>query len=165
MGQIKRIVGIPELAEEVLQEVMLKIWNHIDTFDENKSQFFTWANRIARNAAIDKRRLKSFENRKKTDSLDSTVYNVKASGANIAAIDVKKIMTGLDEKYKVVLDHIYLMGYSHQEAADKLDLPLGTVKTRLRMALAQLREQLKNEKKIFLGMLFLIILLISILWI
>jgi DNA-directed RNA polymerase specialized sigma24 family protein len=66
----------------------------------------------------------------------------------------------LDEKYKEVLDLIYLKGYSHVEAAQLLTLPVGTVKTRLRFGVNALRKKLKNEKGFFEGLLMLLLLIL-----
>lgn len=158
-GVIERILNNPGLSEEVLSQTMLKAWNKIDSFDIQKSTLFTWLMAIARNSAIDKRRLKSFENNHKTDSISSPVYNIVATEAD-SNIDTLKILGLLDEKYKVVLNKVYLEGYSQSEAAELLDIPLGTVKTRVRTAIQILREELKDEKSLFFSIILLLILLI-----
>ena len=157
MGIIIRILSSPKLGEEVLQQTLLKVWDKIETYDENKSTLFTWMSQIARNSAIDQRRLKRFEHGKITDSLDLAVHNKKESNTDTAKIDVEKLLKGLEEKYRTVLDCVYLQGYSHSEASEKLNLPIGTVKTRLRKAILQLREELKVEKGLFIGMSWLMI--------
>jgi len=125
-------------------------------YDVNKSTLFTWMSRIARNSAIDAKRLKKYENIQKTDSLDLSIHNRKSEYQPTEAIDVSTLMSKLDAKHKVVLDHIYLQGYSHSEAAEKLDLPIGTVKTRLRNGLKELRKVIGDEKSLFLSLIFLI---------
>ena len=160
-GVIERILNNTGLSEEVLSQTMLKAWNKIDSFDINKSNLFTWLMAIARNTAIDKRRLKSFENVQKTESLSSPVYNIVASEA-ISNMDAETIIGLLDDKYKVVLDKIYLEGYTQSEAAELLDIPLGTVKTRVRAAIQILREELIDEMSFFYGIILLIILLVII---
>ncbi len=164
MGIIIRILSKPKLGEEVLQQTLLKVWDKIETYDESKSTLFTWMSQIARNSAIDQRRLKRFEHSKITDSLDLNVHNTKESNTDTAKIDVEKLLKGLDEKYRTVLDCIYLQGYSHSEASEELNLPIGTVKTRLRKALIKLREELKVEKGLFIGLSWLI-LVMPYLWI
>ena len=139
MGIIFRIVKNNELAEEILQHTMLKVWNKIDLYDQSKSNFFTWIAAIARNTALDKRRLKTFENREKTDSLDATVLIPETHANPNQKIDVEKITSVLDEKYKIVIDKLYLEGYSQGDLAKELDIPLGTIKTRVRMAMNILR--------------------------
>lgn len=158
-GVIHRILNNPSLSEEVLSQTMLKAWNKIDTYDVEKSTLFTWLMTIARNSALDKRRLKSFDNAQKTDSLASPVYNVVPTEAT-SNIDVEKILGLLDNKYKEVLNKIYMEGYSQSEAAELLDIPLGTIKTRVRTAIQILREELKDEKSLFFGIIILIIVIL-----
>ncbi len=163
MGIIVRIVNSEQLGEEVLQETFLKVWTKIETYDSSKSTFFTWMARIARNTAIDLIRLKKIEHQRNTLSFDAAIHDSKVSD-NYSKLDVEKLTANLDEKYKIVLDYVYLMGYSHVEAAAKLGLPLGTVKSRLRKAILILREELKEEKTIFIGGLILVLLFIQLLW-
>lgn len=160
MGIIVRILGNKEVAEEILQKTMLKVWNGINTFDPNKSSLYTWMATIARNSAIDKRRLKSFQHQEKTDSIDSLVYQPQGGETSTAGIDVSKLTAKLEPKYKDVLDYVYLMGYTQQETSEKLGIPLGTVKTRLRLAIKSLGEELKNEKGLFLGLLITLLILL-----
>lgn len=157
-GVIERILNNSGLSEEVLSQTMLKAWNKIDSFDVQKSSLFTWLMAIARNSAIDKRRLKSFEFSQKTDSITSPVYNVAAVKSSTNT-DAMRILGLLDDKYKQVLNKIYLEGYSQSEAAELLEIPLGTVKTRVRNAIQILREELKDEKSLFFGIILLVIIL------
>ena len=163
LGQIVNVVGDHAVAEEVLQQTMLKIWNGISSYDESKAGLFAWMSRIARNTAIDKGRLKSFQRNKKTETVDLHVNSLKDREINTSGIDVDKLVKNLDDKYKVVLDYVYLLGYSQSEAAEALDIPLGTVKTRLRGAIKILRNELKDEKSLFFGLFVLIMLLALIL--
>ena len=159
-GLIWNILKSTPVSEEVLQQTFLKIWNNIDSYNSNKSSLFTWMSTIARNTAIDKKRLKSFERNEKTESLDINVHQVEATKIPTENIDVENLLKLMDPKYKSVLDHIYLQGYSHKEAAEVLEIPIGTVKTRLRMAISELREKLTKEKKLFFSFLLIIICLI-----
>ena len=72
---------------------------------------------------------------------------------------MKSLLDGMDEKYSVVLDYLYLQGYSQRELAEKIDLPLGTIKTRCKKAIDILREKLQNENNLLLGGFILIILI------
>ena len=161
-GIIIRILRSEELAEEVLQQTFLKIWDKIEQYDETKAQLFTWMSRIARNAAIDVKRLKRFENNEKTDSLDLTIHNKQNNNISTAGIDAQYLISRLDEKHKVVLDYIYLNGYTQSETAKHLQIPLGTVKTRVRKSILELREILKEEKNLFVGSFATIIILITL---
>lgn len=145
MGIIISIVKSPKLAEEVLQQTFLKIWKGIDSYDPSKAKLFTWMARIARNTAIDQVRLKISEYQSKTDVFQAKIHDQPIS-MNEAILDIEKLLSRLDEKYRVVLDLVYLKGYSHNEAAQLLNIPLGTVKTRLRAAISTLREIVQREK-------------------
>lgn len=144
-GIIHRILNKQEESEEVLQSVFLKIWNNIDSYNESKATLFTWMAQIARNAAIDMKRLKSYEMSSNTFSLDNPEYSgLSAESVNVQ--DIHNLLKNMPEKYKILLDKMFLQGYTQQEISDELDIPLGTVKTRLRDAIKSLRESLKNEK-------------------
>ena len=143
---------------------MLKVWDKIEQFDDTKSSLFTWISVIARNTAIDKVRLKSYQNRNKTEDIQPHVYDYGHSENNTSKIDVQRLTSNLDPKYKIVLDKMYLEGYSQSDIAKELDIPLGTVKTRLRKAISILRNELKDEKKLFLGMLIASLLILLTIW-
>ena len=159
LGLIYSMLGDRQAAEEVLHDTFLKVWDNIKSFDEKKANVFTWMMTIARNTAIDTARLKGFQRQKKTEELDPLVY-VKGDPSNVdEGMDVAKLTASLDPKYQEVLDLIYLQGYTHTEVADLTGLPLGTVKTRLRNALIQLREGLKGEKGLFMALVFVLLLI------
>jgi RNA polymerase sigma factor (sigma-70 family) len=141
MGVLRR----EEDSQEVLQIVFLKIWNNIESYNESKATLFTWMSQIARNTAIDRKRLKSFEMGSKTQSFD-TEHNHSLADDLKKDVDIKFLIKDLPEKYKVLISKMFLEGYTQQEIADELEMPLGTVKTRLRDAIKILRESLKNEK-------------------
>lgn len=150
-GLVYGILDDQQAAEDVLQRTMLKIWNNIQGFDPTKASFFTWMSVIARNTALDQKRLKTFQARAKTISTDEIVYKPTVSTPEGTSIDTASLLSRLEGNYRIVLEYAYLKGYTQQEISDTLDMPLGTVKTRLRAAIGLLREQLKNEKKYFLG--------------
>ncbi len=144
-GIIFRILQKQEESEEVLQSVFLKIWNNIESYNETKATLFTWMAQVARNAAIDKKRLKSYEMSSNTSSIDQTNHHLVSDFVE-HSIDMKSLFKNMPEKYKILLDKMFLEGYTQQEISDELEIPLGTVKTRLRDAIITLRETLKNEK-------------------
>lgn len=160
-GIIMRILISEKLAEEVLLKTFLKIWDKIDQYDVSKSTLFTWMSQIARNSAIDVKRLKSYQNLQKTDTFKTEAHNLESIKINTASIDTKKLLDELDNKHRVVIDAIYLKGYTQSQAAEALNIPLGTVKTRLRNGIFELRRILKDEKNLFLGASLLIILIIA----
>jgi RNA polymerase sigma-70 factor (ECF subfamily) len=150
-GIVNRILDDAQMAEDVLQKTMLKIWKSIEGFDAGKASFFTWMSVIARNTALDEKRLKGFQTRQKTISVDDIVYSPVQKNKAGDSLDVNSLLSRLDDNYRLVLEFAYLKGYTQQEIADTLDIPLGTVKTRLRAAIGFLREELKDEKEYFLG--------------
>lgn len=142
-GVIFRIVRDSTLAEDVLQEVFIKIWNKIYSYDSVKGSLFTWMLNIARHLAIDKTRSKEINKKRKTDSLQNYVYldnDLKASEQNIDGIGLESVIKELTEDQRILLDLVYYQGYTQSEAAEELKLPLGTVKTRLRNTILQLRK-------------------------
>lgn len=163
-GLITRIVKDKMIAEEVLQQTMLKAWNSIGFYDKNKGSLYTWLSTIGRNTAIDKVRLKNYQNQQKTDLFDPLVHDKGRQSESSSKLDVAELTKNLDDKYKLILDKIYLEGFSQSEVSKELDIPLGTVKTRLRQALLILRNELKDEKHLFLGFLFSLLLLLFLLW-
>jgi RNA polymerase sigma-70 factor (ECF subfamily) len=137
-------VNEEELANDVLQEVFVKIWKQIDTYDTGKGRLFTWMLNIARNASIDTVRSKGFQNSRQNREL--TEDNYAAAGISETKSDqigLRKIVHNLKEEYRVLVELSYFQGYTQDEIAKMMGIPLGTVKTRLRTALIQLREIIK----------------------
>jgi RNA polymerase sigma-70 factor (ECF subfamily) len=134
-----------EFANDVLQEVFVKIWRQIEQYDAEKGRLFTWMINIARNASIDTLRSKSYNTQKQNRELTENVYSA-AGTFNIEAdtIGLRKLITNLKEEQKVLVELAYFQGYTQEEISKLLNIPLGTVKTRLRSALIQLRALLKR---------------------
>jgi RNA polymerase sigma factor (sigma-70 family) len=143
---IAQLVGDTEIATDVLQEVFINIWRKIESYDPSKGRLFTWMLNIARNASIDTLRSRSYQNASKNQSLqDNTEWGGAGSLAsvNVDNIGLKKVIERLKREHRVLIDLAYFKGYTHEEIAQIEDIPLGTVKTRIRNALMQLREYLK----------------------
>ena len=156
-----RILNNNAFAEDAIQKSFLKIWNNIEQYDSGKSTLFTWMAKIVRNTSIDIRRLKSFQVEEKSETLNPKMHDSKKSYIDTNKIDTSSILSGLDEKYAFVIEHLYLKGYSQSELAEEFDIPLGTIKTRVKKGITILRSKLDKEKKFMLG-IFLITLLIII---
>lgn len=142
-GIIYRVVQHQELAEDILQETFVKIWHSFTSFDPEKGRLFTWMVNIARNLSIDKIRSKDFRNNSKNQDIENTVNSIdeqKNTAINPELLGVKDLVDRLKPDQKTILDLIYFRGYTHVEAADELGIPLGTVKTRLRMGIITLRK-------------------------
>ena len=137
-GVISRIIDDHDLANDVLQETFVKIWSKFDQYDEDKAQLFTWMYQIARFTAIDQLR-KSTNNR--TAEIQEAELDVSLnSKMNIDTIDVNSELGQLEEKYRSVVYALFFEGYSQREWSKESGLPLGTIKTRLRIGLRELRK-------------------------
>jgi len=142
-GVIYRIIQHEEIAEDLLQEVFVKIWNSASSYDASKGRLFTWMVNIARNLSIDKTRSKDFRNYSKTEDIENIVLSVDKSystSINPETFGLKDLVEKLKPEQKIILDLVYFRGFTHVEAAEELDIPLGTVKTRLRNAIITLRK-------------------------
>lgn len=130
----------------MLQDVFLRIWNRIDNYDASKGRLFTWMLNIARNLAIDKTRSKEISKDRKTDDIDNLVNRIdrkEQAEQNVEVIGLKEVLDKLPDEQKFVVEYLYLKGYTQSELAEEFNIPLGTVKTRLRLAMIELRSLLK----------------------
>ncbi len=140
---IVEIVKDTELAEDVFQQCMVSIWQKIEQYDSSKGRLFTWMLNICRNASIDTLRSKSFKQSQNQTSIEN-VYDgqVGTFSTKIDTIGLKKIIYSLPEDNRKALVMNYLEGYTHDEIAKMLQWPVGTVKTRIRNGLIQLRKKM-----------------------
>ena len=141
---ILQIVKSPEVAGDVLQEVFINIWRKIESYDPLRGRLFTWMLNIGRNASIDMLRSKGYANNQKNQEITDNVYGSdQVTQTNIDNIGLTKFLGKLKPEQRVLIELAYLKGYTHEEIAQIEDIPLGTVKTRIRNALLQLRAYLK----------------------
>lgn len=148
-GIINTILSdIPE-SEDVLQKTFMKIWDNFNTYDPEKGRLYTWMLNIARNLAIDATRSKHEKMKTKIRSTSDNVYafeNRLSGGENPNDLmGLKTIIEGLKDEHKQVIELAYFEGYTQEEMSKQLNLPLGTVKTKVRQALIRLRELTKKE--------------------
>jgi RNA polymerase sigma-70 factor (ECF subfamily) len=141
-GVVKQIVVDNELAADVVQEVFISIWKKIDTYDETKGRLFTWMLNIARNASIDKTRSKSFQQGARQQTLNDSDMLSYAVRPGLDDYGLKKVLYKLKDEQRMLIDLSYYQGFTHDQIARALNMPLGTVKTRIRTALTQLRTLL-----------------------
>jgi RNA polymerase sigma-70 factor (ECF subfamily) len=141
-GIVKQIVLDAELSNDVIQEVFVSIWRKIDTYDASKGRLFTWMLNIARNAAIDKVRSRNYQVGLKQQSIDDNEFYHPVVRQGIDDFGLKKQLMKLKDEQRLLVDLSYYQGYTHEQIAKALNIPLGTVKTRLRSALSQLRTLL-----------------------
>lgn len=145
-GVIYKVLNIEELANDVLQEVFVKIWKNIDQYDSGKGRLYTWMLNIARNMAIDTLRSKRFQQDQKTTDIDNNVYlndNRRSSSNNTDTLGLKKSVMNLKQEFRILVDLAYFQGYTQEEISKTLNIPLGTVKTRLRSAIIELKTVFK----------------------
>lgn len=146
-GVILRIVQSKDYTEEIIQDVFVKIWNSIHQYDSSKGRFYTWMINIARNTAIDYLKSKSFQNELKNQPLPDFVYNsAELSTTNNSSdfIGFNNVLDKLETDKKELIDLAYYQGYTQNEISEKLKIPLGTVKTKMRNALMKLKDLLKD---------------------
>ncbi len=146
-GVVLRIVQSKEYTEEILQDVFVKIWNSIHQYDASKGRFYTWMINIARNTAIDYLKSKGFQNELKNQSLPDFVYNTtELSTTNNSSdyIGFNNVLEGLEVDKQELINLAYYQGYTQNEISEKLKIPLGTVKTKMRNTLMKLKDLLKD---------------------
>ncbi|TPE42920.1 sigma-70 family RNA polymerase sigma factor [Pontibacter mangrovi] len=145
-GVIVRIVKTEEVAEDVLQEAFVKIWNSFDKYDAQKGRLFTWMLNVSRNLAIDKIRSLEYRMKVSTDTLSPAH---QASFADIAFntdhIGVREAVEKLSPEQKQIIDLMYFKGLTQSEIAEEHNIPLGTVKTRARSAVKVLSKLFKGS--------------------
>lgn len=138
---ISKTLRDEERAADVLQESFLKIWKNIASYNPEKGRLFTWIMNIARNGAIDAARA---EGRKPamSDIEETAVLNERDSyeDSQTVSSDMKAIIDMLRPERKILIDMAYFQGYTHEEISDELSIPLGTVKSRIRTALQELKQ-------------------------
>ncbi|NNE54897.1 MAG: RNA polymerase sigma factor [Flavobacteriales bacterium] len=148
-GVVSKIVRSDEAGQDVLQEAFVKVWKNIKKYDPKKGSIFTWMLNIARNTAIDRLRKLQKENKVEIQTLETNVHISKDHHDSISTsvIGLKDWVEKLKPEHRLMVEYIYFNGYTQQEVADELNMPLGTVKTRARSAIQQLR-------KVFTALLF-----------
>lgn len=141
-GIITRIVSDQEDAANLLQDCFIKIWRNIESFDPSKGRFATWLINVARNTAIDFTRSKYFSQKRKNQNLDYFVGSETPRSATHFAVEtmgLRQLVDKLTPVCREVIEWMYFEGYTQQEIADNFGIPLGTVKSRTRLALKELR--------------------------
>jgi len=142
-GLILRIVQERGEAEDVLQEVFLSVWTRASTYRPAAGPPIAWLVGIARNRAIDRLR-----------AIGVRVHAVEAAHSPAAADspesqvergEVSRALAALPAEQRVLIENAYYLGLTHSELADRFQLPLGTVKTRVRTGMLALRQQLSEH--------------------
>jgi RNA polymerase sigma factor (sigma-70 family) len=143
-GLTLKILKDEALAEDALQETFVRIWRKIQTYDSSKGRLFTWMLNIARNISIDM--LRASESRKVSQTSSLEKYSFDSKGPSVTMevehIGLREVVDGLPPDQKLVIDLIYFLGYTQSEVAEEFDIPLGTVKSRVRLAMNHLRAKI-----------------------
>ena len=138
-------------AEEVTQEAFMRVWKHAERFDPSRSTIKGWLAMLTRRVAIDRTRSRGYKARKREVTVVAEFETTPANGPEAPhwqshrSRQVHKAMAGLDESHQVLIRLSYFEGLSHSNMAEHLGTPLGTVKSRLREAMNQLRTRLDVE--------------------
>lgn len=144
-GVIFRMVEDKELAEDLLQDAFVKLWNNFTNYDSSKGRLFTWMLNLTRNLTIDTLRSKSYRKQKKIQNDENSVDNVSDQAYKVDKFDtigLRKHLSLLKNDQKQIIDLAYFSGFTQDEIAKQLAIPLGTVKTRMRAAITELRKML-----------------------
>ena len=140
---VLNIITDRETASDILQDVFVKIWRQLDQYDPAKGRLFTWMLNIARNASIDFTRGKQFKNNRKNLDISDTIGHLPENiSFDTDRIGIAGIVKRLPGDYGKLITLAYFRGYTHDEIAKEENIPLGTVKTRIRKALIALKQLL-----------------------
>jgi RNA polymerase sigma factor (sigma-70 family) len=147
-GIICRMVDETHLAEDILQEAFVKIWNNFVQYDSTKGRLFTWMINITRNLTIDSLRSKGYKKSRKISGDENSVNNYQdksSSSDKFDSIGLRKQVANLKPEQKSIIDLAYFGGYTQEEISKEIGIPLGTVKTRMRSAILELRKMLEYK--------------------
>jgi RNA polymerase sigma-70 factor, ECF subfamily len=145
-GACLRVLRETQAAEDAAQEAFAAIWRHAGAFDANRGAAGAWIGRVARNAALDANRRRALRvTAPEVDPVDEGRTPEELAVAADEAFRLRLAMETLPERERTVLGLAYGDGLTQSEIAERLNLPLGTVKTRTRSALARLADLLEEE--------------------
>src|SRR5262245_40956216 len=146
---IMLILRNPSEAEEVLQETFVRVWSRADTYDSSRGSPAAWLARIARNRAVDRlrsRRAAASDGdgpARAQEPMTRDTPETALEGHTMAGA-VRSALATLSPEQRLLIEAAFFEGYTHSELATRFAMPLGTVKTRIRMGLAALRDRLEQ---------------------
>jgi RNA polymerase sigma factor (sigma-70 family) len=146
-GVISRMVDDTQLAEDILQETFVKIWNNFGQYDAAKGRLFTWMINITRNLTIDTLRSKGYKKQQKISQDENFVSSSQDKNFSVTKFDtigIRKQVQNLKPDQKIIIDLAYFGGYTQEEISKEMSIPLGTVKTRMRTAIIELRKLVQS---------------------
>ncbi|WP_031529099.1 RNA polymerase sigma factor [Dyadobacter crusticola] len=143
---IHKIIRDEHQVEDIVQDTLLKIWIHIGSYQKEKGTLFTWMLNIARNTAIDRLRTNlKFKNHVGWETVgEADIISLIIANPRLSASELNGYVERLSVKQKQVIELIYFQDFSHEYAAAQLGIALGTVKSRVRSALMEIREMLSE---------------------
>jgi RNA polymerase sigma-70 factor, ECF subfamily len=142
-GVIYKMVGERELTQDLLQEVFIKIWTRFNQYEDSRGCLYTWMLNLTRNHTIDVLRSRGYKQRKMIRGDENSVYNISDDHAvkeRFDTIGLRKLLQNLKPQQRLLIEMAYFNEYSQDEIAKTLNVPLGTVKSRIRAALMELRK-------------------------
>jgi RNA polymerase sigma factor (sigma-70 family) len=142
-GIIKRFIKENDVAEELLQDAFIRVFTKIDLYHPEKGRLYTWMANLTRNICLDYLKSKSYKrvsNTSKGDDALTVAFKTENFMQNPETIGVNEVINKLPSELNQVIEYTYFKGYTQQEISEELDIPLGTVKTRTRRALVELRK-------------------------
>lgn len=142
-GVLLRLVNDQARAEDLLQDAFVKIWSNSHLYDPKQGRLFTWLLTITRNIAMDELRARKVQAKAASYIYDRSEQVTTASVPE-GTVHVS-ILNHLAPKYRAVVELMYYRDYTSQEAAEQLKIPIGTVKTRVRSALQQLKVHFNQD--------------------
>lgn len=144
-GLVLKILRDEAMAEDALQDAFVRIWQKIHTYDVSKGRLFTWMLNLARNIAIDKLRANTSRKAELTSSLQLQHMDSRGPSTTMQTdhIGITEMVAALPPDQKMVIDLIYYLGYTQAEVAEEFGIPLGTVKSRVRLAMNHLRSKIE----------------------
>ncbi len=158
LGVAMKIVRSPAIAQDVVQEAFIKIWRSFDAYDKGKGRLFTWLLAVVRNTALDQLRAQRANSGRSMCVLPSGLPSPeegvsRPAAAQYLAVDytpvdhigLVKVLAALSLEHQYLIEYLYFRGYRQAEVAQSLRMPLGSVKTKLRTAMLQLRKQVGQE--------------------
>ena len=143
LGVISRTVKQQDLAEDILQESFLKIWTSIEKYDPEKGRLFTWMARLVTNKAIDHLRSRCESKTLKNEDLSCRTVEINARYQiwfHPEFIGIKQLLNSLSPEQTTIINMVYFQGYTQVEVGEILNIPLGTIKTRIRASIRTLRS-------------------------
>lgn len=142
-----------EVSEEIVQDVFTKLWQNKNPYDAGKAKMSTWLITITRNSVIDlfrKKKLDTYEYNE-LDDIDSSTDMYNSSVEKSAELHENQsiicaAMSSLSNEQKYIITLFYFKAYSHSQISNELNIPLGTVKSRIRLALGHLKKNINQER-------------------